>query len=318
MKLQSTWREKKLIHRGNVMRAIMSRGTIVILSILLEALALDATALAASSGVDVEKLIRKNGGNIYFLAWPSAKFSKVDIENITTTTHGVGATVVLTGKSAFADAEIWVRALIEVRNGKFFDLHWKEHSRTLFPPGFSMSKTMKEELDSINRGHGRLDFRTSPAEAEASRKRWEAFDSLMKMRFKIHRETMGRLRRKNPNVSYLHFKSSSQRCSRLPVAVHYQALHGRWVTMGWKSTHDEDYLSVRNLSSDIWIYARNARVTERPPEELLHLPVVPGRNFIRTGDEDLVGPGVETVPFFKMYRHGRRSSMTAVFSCRSY
>lgn len=71
---------------------------------------------------------------VYGLAWPTATYSKVALNDFTFVPGGCDITVKLSGISAFDDSDLWVRMVIMVRNGKVTDFKVRDHNAIIAPP----------------------------------------------------------------------------------------------------------------------------------------------------------------------------------------
>jgi len=277
-----------------------------------------------------EKLVRSQGANLYTLAWPSATYKSVDIQEIHLTDGGADLTVVLRGRSAFDNSELWVQTLIKIRDGKFVDLRWNTHSPSLFRPGSTVDD-LPAALRKLNEGRGPRDFIWKPrnaAEAAELRKQQaesKAFEARMTRRARAHRAKLQRLQerfRRGTIHLYNQLILKSSKYCWVKVAIHYKGLDGQWVTEGWWTVDGEEYgtwTDIMSIGSEIWLYAKSTRGevwSGNGGNESLALPITPEHGFIQVENEVLTGPGLKVVPFFKLERIGASwSNQHFTFTC---
>jgi hypothetical protein len=263
-----------------------------------------------SEAATSEALVKSEGPNLFALAWPTAKYTGVEVKSIQSMTGGADLTIILRGKSTFDDSVLWAEAFVKIREGKFIDLRWGTHSPSLFSPGSTVSD-LPHALDNINKGRAPRDFdkppHRTPAEIASDRRREaeiQAFDAQMKNKLSAHQAKMERLAKglkRSPTTFHL---KASPYCT-VYVAVHFQAFNGQWVTAGWFVVYGEEdnWPEVYSIGSDVWLYAKTTQGQEwSGGDKSRELPVISDRPFIRTGSEVLRGPGLQTVKFFKLDR----------------
>jgi uncharacterized membrane protein len=135
-------------------------------------------------------------GSLYFLAWPTATYERVEFGDLQSVHSGADVSFRLHGKSAFDDGPLWVDVVIEVRNGQITDLRWGRNNAILAQPG-STIKALAEELARIN--------------SEQSRSHSSSTAAGFGYRF-------------------------TNRCSRsIDLAISYMDTSGQWRTEGWWS-----------------------------------------------------------------------------------
>jgi hypothetical protein len=110
----------------------------------------------------VTALVNSVAGKIYKLAWPTATYKSVSIEDFEPVDGGVDVTVRLSGSSGFDGSELWLDLVFLVRDGKLQTFKVRDHNAILVPP-FITSGKMAEALVALGKAYDQRQNQTQVA-----------------------------------------------------------------------------------------------------------------------------------------------------------
>lgn len=113
-----------------------------------------------------ESFVYSVGEFLFGLAWPTATYEKVRFGGARAVRGGQDIWMTLYGTSAFSGGELWVELVLEVRNGRIYDLRWGRHNGILAAPGETvafLAEDLAEELAKLTREYERSQRGTASA-----------------------------------------------------------------------------------------------------------------------------------------------------------
>jgi hypothetical protein len=119
------------------------RGSIA--AILIAVVAPALVAQTAPSRAWYERLVDGVAAVVYNVAWPTATYERVTFRSLNPAANGADVAFRLHGKSLFADGDLWLDVIMQVRGGEITGLKWGDNNGFV-PPGL----TTGAMLEAIN------------------------------------------------------------------------------------------------------------------------------------------------------------------------
>lgn len=114
------------------------------------------TVARASNGYNEDswytKFVNSIGQSIYYLAWPTASYRGIQLQNVIKKNGRIYYVVAVYGLSGFDQSSLWSQVVLETYNGEISDLRWGDHNALISPPGQTIA-TLGEALKEINRSN---------------------------------------------------------------------------------------------------------------------------------------------------------------------
>ena len=133
---------------NNARRRAVATATAI--GILLAGLAAPMSAFAQRAPDErawYERFVDGIASLVYGYAWPTATYQRVEIDSITPRPNGADLVFKLHGKSAWAEGDLWLQVIMQVRDGEIVGFNWGERNG-LWPPGL-LSKALIAALNDM-------------------------------------------------------------------------------------------------------------------------------------------------------------------------